>query len=303
MSSRFAFAGLVLLTAAPAPAQVFTDGFEAYTGGGAPLDKNTAGPNAAPNGSGQPWFGPVPPNARVVGTEGTVTPHSGAQMIRGSLPSDLDQNWVNLAYRFNGGSPYTGGIALQFWFFDPLGPGNSNFRDYGALGFYNTAPSNTDYPGTGSLNTGVTQIQRLSLGASSVISGGYDPNVYQARVVGAADGYSSGWFNTTTPRSVGWHLAQILVGPALGDGTNDVSFYIDNLATPTLTHNSVTPFGYNVIELNTDFGPTTGYFDDISFSAVPEPSAPALAGLAAAGLAYRRYRRRRAVSAGGLGTP
>jgi hypothetical protein len=259
---------------------LFTEGFESYTAGANPLDKNVAGANAAPNGSGNPWFGPAPPNARVVGIDSTngpaVAPHSGSAMIRGSAPSDLDQNWVNIGYRFNGGSAYTGGIQLDYYFYDPLGSGGTDFRDFGALGFYNTAPSSTDYPGTGSLNTGVTQIQRLCLGASSSQGAGFDNTTYQARVVGATDGYSNGWFNTTTPRSVGWHHALIFVSSDIGDGTNNVSFYIDDFNTPTLTHNSVTNYGYNVIELNNNFGPTTGYFDDLTLSTIPEPSSAAL---------------------------
>src|SRR5213596_419642 len=74
-------------------AALFSDGFESYVGGGQPLDKNYApGANAAPNGSGNPWFGPAPPNARVVGTEGGVIPHGGSQMIRGSAANDFDEN-------------------------------------------------------------------------------------------------------------------------------------------------------------------------------------------------------------------
>src|SRR5437016_1542598 len=92
-----AVAGFVLCCiGADRAAVVFSDSFESYTAGGSPLDKNTAGPNAAPNGSGNPWFGPAPPNARVVTTEAGVTPFTGVNMIRGSAPSDLDQNWVNL---------------------------------------------------------------------------------------------------------------------------------------------------------------------------------------------------------------
>src|SRR5882724_9181844 len=100
---------LALPSTAPAGV-IFTDGFEGYTAGANPLDKNIAGPNSAPNGSGNPWFGPAPPNLRVVGTEGGVNPHSGVNMTRGSAPSDLDEEWVNIAYRFNGGSPYSGGV-------------------------------------------------------------------------------------------------------------------------------------------------------------------------------------------------
>jgi hypothetical protein len=292
--SKCIAAGVVLLVLSllHLPAQVlFSDGFESYTAGGVPLDKNYAsGPNAAPNGSGNPWFGPAPPNARVVATEGSVIPHSGNNMIRGSAPSDLDENWYNLAYRLNGGTPYTGNIQFDWWFYDPLGSGDSSFRDYAALGFYNTAPGYTDYPGTGSLNSS-TQIQRLSLGAASSQGTGFDNTRYQARVVGAVDGYSSGWFNTSATRSVGWHEGRIVLGPALGDNTAAVSFYIDDMTNPVFTHNSATTYGINVLELNTNFGPTSGYYDDISFALIPEPSAAAL--LLCGGLTRLVLRRRR----------
>jgi hypothetical protein len=281
----------MLALAGAGRAQVlFSDGFETYAPGA--LDKNlTGGPNAAPNGSGNPWFGPNPPNLRVVGTEGSVAPHSGTQMVRGlnTAGADFDQNWYNLAFRRNGGNPFTGNIAADWWFYDPQGSGGTGFQDYAALGFYNTAPGNTDYPGTGNLNTGVAQVQRLSLGASSNQSAGFNATVYQARVVGASDGYAAGWFNTGVARLVGWHHARIAVGPALGDGTNDVSFYIDNMTTPALTHNSVEAFGYNVFELNADFGAVTGYYDDLTVTAVPEPSSLVLS-LGGFVLLWRRAR-------------
>jgi hypothetical protein len=97
---------------------------------------------------------------------------------------------------------------------------------------------------------------------------GYDPTLYQARVVGASDGFSGGWFNTSTPRSLGWHHGMIIVGPMLADGTNDVMFFIDDLTNPTFDHNSALSFGYNVIELNADYAAVTGYFDDVNFSMV-----------------------------------
>jgi hypothetical protein len=292
---------VLILSIIQLPAQVlFTDGFESYVGGGAPLDKNYTGTispnNAAPNGSGNPWFGPAPPNARVVGTDSingpTVSPHSGNQMIRGSAPSDLDENWYNLAYRLNGGNPYTGNVQLDWWFYDPLGSsGGSSFRDFAALGYYNTAPTTTDYPGTGSLN-GSTQIQRLGLGAPYNGSAGYDGTMYQARVVGATDGYSgSTYFNTSTSRSIGWHEGRIVVGPALGNGTANVDFYIDDMVNPTFSHNSVTAWGFNVLEMNTYYGATTGYFDDVSFSVIPEPGSAVL--LLCGGLSWLALRRRK----------
>jgi hypothetical protein len=266
---------LVVLTLAPVAgaAVLYSDGFESYTAGGNPLDKNVAGPNNAPNGSGNPWFGPNPPNARVVGTEGSVTPHSGNNMIRGSAPSDVDQDWYNLAYRLNGGSPFTGNIQFDWYFYDPVGQGagSTNFRDYAAVGFYNTAPNGTDYPGTGSLNSpSPTQIQRLGLGAFN--GNAASQTVYNARIVGetAGDAGNATWFLTGVARSPGWHKGTVKVGPALGDGTNAVDFYVDDIFA--LGRNSKTAYGYNVLEFNVDFGPTTGYFDDATFSAVPEPA-------------------------------
>jgi hypothetical protein len=279
--------GLILLAVSiiQIPAQVlFTDGFESYVGGTAPLDKNyVTGANAAPNGSGNPWFGPAPPNARVVTTEGSITPHSGSQMIRASAPSDLDENWYNLAYRQNGGNPYMGDIQYSWWFYDPLGSGGANYKDYAALGYYNTAPGNTDYPGTGSLNSS-TQIQRLSLGAYS--ASGYDNTKYQARVVGATDGLAAGWFNLSVTRSVGWHEGMITV-----DGANNVSFYIDDMINPVLIHSAVLTYGYNVLELDTGYGSTYGYFDDVSFALIPEPGTAAL--LLCGGLTWLALRRRK----------
>src|SRR5207253_2827346 len=138
--------------------------------------------------------------------------------------------------------------------------------------YYDTAPADRDGPDnvpSWNLATGAINTQRLSLGATNRQNGAFDPTVYQARVAGATEGYSSlGWFNTLTPRSLGWHHGMILIGPMLSDATNDVSFYIDDVTTPTFAHNSVTNFGYNVIEMNTNFGPITGYYDDVNFSVV-----------------------------------
>ena len=285
---------LTLSTAAPA-AVFFSDGFESYTAGGNPLDKNTAGPNSAPNGSGNPWFGPAPPNARVVGSDTfngpTVTPHSGNNMIRGSAASDLDQNWYNLAFRQNGGSAISGNIEFDWYFFDPIGQGagSTDFRDYAALGFYNTAPAATDYPGTGSLNSS-TQIQRLGLGAFN--GNAASQTVYEARIVGetAGDAGNGTWFLTGVARSPGWHKGTIRVGPALGDNTNQVDFYVDDVFA--LGRNSKLAFGYNVLEFNTAFGPKTGYFDDaLVFSPLPEPTSILMLGIGTAMVCGPRRRR------------
>ena len=286
MGGRLALAavGLIVL-AGTAPAQVlFSDGFETYAGGRQPLDSNTAGPNAGPNGGpGNPWFGPAPPNLRVVGaggglSSGAAGPNSGSQMVTASAAGDFDQDWYNLAHRLNNGSNYTGNVALKWAFYDTNGSGDTNYRDYAALGNYGdastAAASGLDYPtaGGGALGGGVPQ--RLSLGASNPT--GFDPTKYQARVVGATDGPAGSggsagqWFNVGT-RSVGWHSGEILLGPDLGANTL-VSFFIDNV--DVLDHAISSTGGVNVIELNDGFGTTGANYDDVNFSVsgVPEPS-------------------------------
>jgi hypothetical protein len=255
----------------PARAVVlFSDDFESYTSGAGdtvPLDSNVDGPNAGTNGSGNPWWGPFPPNFRVVPSgENGVTAHSGNQMIRGkSTGSDFDQQYYNLAYRLNGGSAFQGNVSVDWWFYDPLGSGGSDFQDYGALDNYTDAPSDTDYPtanGSGILND---IVQRLSLGAAN--TPGNDTTVYQARVVGATDGTinDNGWYNTTRARTIGWHEARISLGTP-NDANTQVSFYIDDMTNPLLVHSLETSGGINLIELNGAFGPTPGYYDDVTVS-------------------------------------
>lgn len=123
-----------------------------------------------------------------------------------------------------------------------------------------------DYPGSGSLNSSISY-QRFCLGAAN--NAGSVSSHYQARIIGAADGYSNGWFNLPVSRSVGWHHGRVSVGAALPDGTNTVSFYIDDMDHPALAHNSVSSYGYNVIEINALVGQVSGYFDDVTFDYLP----------------------------------
>src|SRR2546421_12990889 len=122
---------LLILSLIQLSAQViYSDGFEGYTDAGSPLDANTAGPNAGPNGGpGNPWFGPAPPNLRVVGSGGGLSSgaagtHSGLNIVTASAAADFDQDWVNIAHRFGGNNAFLGNIALDWWFYDPTGGGN-----------------------------------------------------------------------------------------------------------------------------------------------------------------------------------
>jgi hypothetical protein len=272
---------------------VFSDGFESYALG--TLDKNpmywvdpgSDGPNYAPNGSGNPWFGPTPPNAQVVTALNGVAPHSGNQMLGGASPGDQDTDWCNIAYRAGGGQCFMSDCMLDWWFFDPLGnaPNAADFEDYVALCSYNTAPTNTDYPASstlvdnGNLNAGLDvsspQYQRLCLGSSVFMpnNGAYNSSSYQACIVGASLGYGQGWIDTPAQRSLGWHHARIILGPLLPDGTANVYFYIDDLLTPVYWGNSISSSGFNVIEINSAQANTVGYFDDVSF-AVASAAAP-----------------------------
>ena len=237
---------------------IFSDGFESYTAAGNPLDKNTAGPNSAPNGSGNPWFGPSPPNLRVVGTTGGVNPIGGVNMVKASAPSDVDQDWVNVAYRFNSGAVYNGGIELSWYFYDPAGQNGqgSNFKDMAGLAYYNAAPTSTDYPGSGSLN-GSSIVQRFTLGGADNQSGGYSNTVYQARVPGSSGGYSgTQYFNTGVARSIGWHNAVLDMSQIVG-GAGTATFYIDGALAVSRPFTGSA--GINVIELNDGFGSQPGF--------------------------------------------
>jgi hypothetical protein len=264
---------------------MFSDGFETYNLG--TLDQNlSAGPNAAPDGGpGNPWWGPCPGNLNVVASgENGVTAHGGSYMIRGNpVAGDLDQIWYNLRYRLNAGSAYTGNMMLDWWFYDNLGSGGSANEDFMALAYYSATAATTDWtPGVGntvcnpSLNVPGSTIQRLSLGCSSSEGAGFDNTKYQARVAGPSDGYAGGWFNTSTPRSVGWHHGRIIVGPSVGDSLatsyNYAQFFIDDMNNPTFWHIDTISFGYNNIEINASYGSARGYYDDVTFAVGRPPN-------------------------------
>jgi len=246
----------------------FFDGFETYAQGGLDSDDPT-GPNTGPNGGTNPWFGGGTfPNIRVVNAENGVNPHSGTNMVRGCYNClyDNDTDWYNLSYRNGTGSVFSGNFVLDWWFYDPLGSGGGgDYIDYIALGNYSSVPPDMDYIDIGTLPTPLSQ--RMSLGAYALrLDTDIDATMYQARIVAATDGVNAnGWFNlTNTVRSVGWHHARISVGAANGANT-PASFYIDDMATPALVHDTVNSDGFNIIEINGDYGNTSGYFDDLTF--------------------------------------
>jgi len=289
--------GFVVLQAQPlfVGGQIlYSDGFENYSQG--PLDANLSGsPNEAPNGGpGNPWFGPgTAANLQVYGAVNGVNPVSGGQMIGGRAPSDFDTDWLNMAYRFNGGNAFSGNLSLSWWFYDPAGAGSTTYMDYAGMGYSSIAPHNADYTPSsgGNLNTGSFG-QMLALGANYLAGGGFNPNDYQAQVLGATNGINGGqWFNLPLTRTTGWHEAEIVLGAPQGANTT-VSFYIDNLSSPLLTEAIGTTSGLNVLEFNSAFGSTSGFYDDLTLLQIPEPGSCALLGLGWIGLLAFRGRSR-----------
>ncbi len=257
---------LLVLWAPRARAVGFSDGFETYNLGA--LDStDVGGPNEDVPGGNNPWFGSAPPNFRVVNAENGVTPHSGTNMVRGCFNClyDQDVDWFNLSYRCATGGVYTADIALEWWFYDPLGSlGGGDYIDFVALGNYSPVPPDTDYSDAG---WPAVASQKLCLGADAPrLNTNIDTTVYQARIVGATDGVNpEGWFNlTNAPRSEGWHHARVVIGTPGGTNT-PASFYIDDMVNPVLVHSTVNTDGFNILELDGDWGNTSGYFDDFLF--------------------------------------
>jgi hypothetical protein len=280
---------------------VFSDGFESYKAGY--LDKNLDGdPNYAPNGSGNPWFGPWPENFSVVsrdtltvdGTNLDITPHSGTNMITTAWPQYTCTIWADLADRTHGGQPIRGNCRLDWWFFDANDQANG-FMDYISLYYYNTVdtPATADWsarytdPSGGlfwdDLDWGnITGYQSLSLGGSgySQTGGNYDAGKYQIRLeeMAASGTYGiDGWCNTIN-RTQGWHHNRILMGPPHANGTVMVYFYIDDMNTPVYSGlSTIAAQGITLLEIDTGRSTATlprtrAFYDDISFALVRPPN-------------------------------
>ena len=279
-------------TVAPPPVvktfvDVFNDSFETYASASTatvPLDKNGVGANAAPNGSGNPWFGPAAPNDYVMQANGGVSPHSGTNMVRAHATSDFDELYYNLGYRLRSGNPLLGNFLVEWWFYDPLGSGGSNYKDLGGVGKWTSTymPGNTDYNSLPSAGLLPDVSGLVELGAAVNQNSGFLNTKYQARVVNGTLGYNNGNANTQTTRSVGWHEARIVFGPPTNNSPV-MNFYIDDMSNPTFTealpYNGGNSLGINGMLISSGNGPSIGYFDDFRVAlAIPPKLTPTLSG-------------------------
>jgi sugar lactone lactonase YvrE len=254
-----------VLTVEQAPCTFF-EGFESYHTG--ILDNNLGGPNTTPS---NPWWALTSTTQGSVTNSATgVTPHSGAQMA-GRTGTSYLQDYVNLVSRLNAGRPYYGNFMCEWWFYDPYGTTTlnsaSNYMDYIALGGYAPVSATNDYYTT----TFSQYYQRMSLGAYNTT--GFNVSNYQARIIGGPGTFGSGnsWYNTATPRTVGWHHARIIIGIPNASNFAPVWMYIDNLTNATVTSSTTgTNTGFNLIEMN-HANSSSGYYDDLTFRAANDP--------------------------------
>jgi len=274
---------------------IFAEGFEGLNRSTNPYTTSWAGSldmndtastanNKAANGdltSGNPWWGTKPGNG-FVGTDGTsLTAHTGINALwSGGVGNGRD--YVNLAYRFNGGSAnaYADNLYADWWFYDRSGTawvttGTANYCDDPLSLVYSSiiaeAEAGKDFPDTANTkNFDDTDFaQKISLGmcdtwTANVTGPGpypayvdFDHNKYQVRVKdGSIDGQTSFgnfWYNINVPRSVGWHHARITIGALnLDTWTKELKFYIDDMSTPAATGQAGYS-GINGVELETDW--------------------------------------------------
>lgn len=207
--------------------------------------------NAGTNGdltSLSHWFGPNAPNGYLRGNDGYAGPASpqyGIRLMGGTKANS--QDLTNVAYRCNGGNPFTGDFYLDWYFLQNTGVTGSSYKDVVSLCGYPTSmlPADKDYGDISAL----AAVQQFAIGASADQATGFDSGYYQYRVTGAG-GYHDGWFNSTAPRSAGLHHARITVGPKKPGGTCDISFYIDNLVTPVAVVDSGAAVSINAVQFD-----------------------------------------------------
>ena len=294
------------LGSARANTVLWTEGFEAYntepgqTYGN--LDKNAVGANAAPNGVGNPWFGPgpLPGNGWVTATmqnplpiQEDIAPHSGTNMMRGGRNDasgwysgwDNDIDHVNLAYRFHNGAPLKGSFSIDWWFYDECGntyapddmsAGPANFGDHAGIEYSTLAPANTDYvnscyigtPGANGagMNDEYQVTARLAIGAAQPNSGGYILTNYQVQVLGATD---AGTFGVAAEEyGTGWFNTSFYRtngwrhAAITVDANNTAVFSIDD--TVVLKHATGATNGFNVFT-TTELQPTLGTYNQSAY--------------------------------------
>ncbi len=159
------------------------------------------------------------------------------------------------------------GVRLSLWFYDVLDTSPFSFEPFDIRS--------------------ATSSQVLGLGAY------FQTSYYEARVLTAANGTPGpNWVLTPIPRSVGWHHFEIV--QYRGAQAGKVDFYIDG----TLGHHTTDAFDATLdrIVLGLGFAGNnlqSGYVDDISLVAVPEPSTLLLGAMTSAGLLCPRQRANR----------
>ena len=273
---------------APQSADVWIENFERYAAGD--IDMNGV-VNTATNGNltptpfaSNPWFGAYPADCEVQSGGSSPAPHGGSKMLFVPASGYNGQSAVNLAYRLNADRAYSQSISLDWFFYDPNGTTNgSYYRDFAGLASYPRDPvlgalgSGVDYDLTDPSFVNEKSFQRFwqqyaAIGASWDTSTGYDPTKYQIHVgpysgTSIPGSYSGGWCNTSVTRSVGWHHARISVGPVkAATGTSDISFYVDDMATPVAVKDSICSLGFNAVSVfMKPAGYITGYMDDFGF--------------------------------------
>lgn len=162
---------------------------------------------------------------------------------------------------------YASTVTCSVWLYDDGTAGNTTIYDLRDLTTYR---------------------QVLGIGKNATMAG--NSSVYQCRVLTAANGTSGvGWVNMSIARSTGWHEFTIIQHR----DTDSVDFLVDGILGYQST--DVLDIALAKLVMGTGFGSTatTGYADDASLTAIPEPSSilALLTGLASCVAVVSRRRR------------
>jgi len=221
------------------------------------IDKNySGGPNVAPNGSGNPWFGAGYNLSAIAGQR------NGTNSAR-SATAVWMQNEMNIAYRFNGGNAFTQNIYVDYWYYNNATSNKQNLLDHLSLMYYSGLPTNTDYPTPLSLGTCSCDVWYGAPGYKRTSDSTWWWN-YNAGTVN-----SGGTSSTATGNGwvVGWTNLRIVIGAKSGS-TCPISFYQNGNLVATV--NSIANPSFNMIMLtsykNTMWSAT---YDDIKFGGMP----------------------------------